>query len=80
LKISDSREEHIMLNVTTPTKPEDKEQLPRFGPLTKEEGKSLRKCWEQLIESLEDWAEEEIAAFDSTLRHPPSSGKLEMKP
>ena len=64
-----------MLNVTTSIKPEDKEQLPRFGPLTKEEGESLRKFWEQLIESLEDWTVEETAAFDSTLRHPPSPGK-----
>jgi hypothetical protein len=59
--------------------PEDKGQLPRFGPLAKEEGKALRKFWEQLIESLEDWTEEEIAAFDSTLRHPPLQGKSEHK-
>jgi hypothetical protein len=47
----------------------DKDTLP--GPLTKEESQALRQFWEEIIESLEAWTEEEIAAFDSTLRHPP---------
>jgi len=55
-----------------------KNELPRFGPLAKEEAEELRKFWEQIFQSLEDWTEEEIAAFDSTLRYPPSE-KLEKK-
>lgn len=62
-----------MPNATYNTiKSEEKDKLPPLGPLTKEEVAAYYKIWNQLIGLLEDCTEEELAAFDSTLRHPPS--------
>ena len=58
---------------------EEKDKMPPLGPLTKEEVEAYYKIWNQLIGLLDDCTEEELAAFDSTLRHPPPSGKSEHK-
>ena len=68
-----------MQNVTpNATQPEEKDKMPPLGPLTKEEVEAYYKIWNQLAGLLADCTEEELAAFDSTLRHPPS-GKSEHK-
>ncbi|MCH8289812.1 hypothetical protein IH992_01730 [Candidatus Poribacteria bacterium] len=62
------------------TKLEDKDKMPPLGPMTKEETEAYYKIFDQLIGLLADCTEEELAAFDSTLRHPPTPVKSEHQP
>ena len=57
------------------TESEEKNKVPPFDPMTREETEAYYKVFNQLIGLLADCTEEEMAAFDSTLRHPPPSGK-----
>jgi hypothetical protein len=58
-----------------PTQIVEQDKMPPLGPMTKEETEEYYKHWNQLIGLLADCTEEEMAAFDSTLRHPPPPDK-----
>ena len=62
------------------TKSKEKDKMPPLGPMTKEETEAYYKIFDQLIGLLADCTEEELAAFDSTLRHPPIPVKSEHQP